>query len=324
MDLLLVGFIALYAYRGYRRGFIVEALELGGLLIGVALALSLNAVFGAPFRLFGMSPGAANFTGGAVIFVIWAVGAMLLARRVQGRTGPGAVSAPFRTGGVVLGAGWALLLGSFLIVLITAIPSPSFVNRAIARSLVGTTVLSAESPFYSMVEGLATREARNLVLFVRQYLARFEPEKQIEPEDCLDIESSGDIGIDAATEEALLELVNGERDGRGLGRLAPHSRMREVARTHSSDMYERGYFCHRNPDGLDPFDRFREAEVLYLVAGENLALAPTVELVHRGLMNSPRHRDNILKEGFTNLGVGVYKGPFGLMVTQNFCGGCEE
>jgi uncharacterized protein YkwD len=44
-------------------------------------------------------------------------------------------------------------------------------------------------------------------------------------------------------------------------------------------------------------------------------------MVHRGLMNSPGHRANILNREFTRVGIGVQDaGIYGLMVTQNFAG----
>ena len=93
----------------------------------------------------------------------------------------------------------------------------------------------------------------------------------------------------------------------------------EVARRHSVDMFARGYFAHDTPEGRDPFERMREANVRFLTAGENLALAPTVQVAHRGLMNSPGHRANILHSQFGRVGIGIMDGGIrGLMITQDF------
>jgi uncharacterized protein YkwD len=63
----------------------------------------------------------------------------------------------------------------------------------------------------------------------------------------------------------------------------------------------------------------REAHVRYLTAGENLALAPTLQVAHNGLMNSPGHRANILHPQFGHLGIGIMDGGIrGLMVSQEF------
>lgn len=120
-------------------------------------------------------------------------------------------------------------------------------------------------------------------------------------------------------EAEMLRLVNKERIAAGLRPLAPDPELTEVARRHSSDMFARGYFAHDTPEGRDPFDRMRAAEVRFLTAGENLALARSVQIAHTGLMNSPGHRANILRPEFGRVGIGIMDGGVrGLMVTQNF------
>jgi uncharacterized protein YkwD len=120
-------------------------------------------------------------------------------------------------------------------------------------------------------------------------------------------------------EARMLELLNKERVAAGLKPFAPDPELTEVARLHSADMFTRGYFAHDTPEGRDPFDRIREAKVHFVTAGENLALAPTVQVAHTGLMNSPGHRANILHPQFGRVGIGIMDGGIrGLMVTQNF------
>ncbi|HUR09732.1 MAG TPA: CvpA family protein [Flavitalea sp.] len=125
--------------------------------------------------------------------------------------------------------------------------------------------------------------------------------------------------IRAELETEMLSLVNQERIKEGLMPVKADPEMAEVARAHSRDMFARGYFAHLNPDGKTPFDRMTAAGVKYKAAGENLALAPTLQIAHNGLMNSPGHRANILQKNFGRLGIGVLDGgKYGLMITQNF------
>ena len=117
----------------------------------------------------------------------------------------------------------------------------------------------------------------------------------------------------------MLELVNKERAKEGLPTLKPDPEMTRVARAHSKDMFVRGYFAHNAPDGKTPFDRMRTAGVKFNTAGENLALAQTLEIAHSNLMNSPGHRANILHPSFGRLGIGILDGGFyGLMISQEF------
>ena len=120
-------------------------------------------------------------------------------------------------------------------------------------------------------------------------------------------------------EAAMLELVNQEREKAGLKLLVADPELVPVARSHSTDMFSRGYFAHDTPEGLSPFDRMKGANVRFLTAGENLALAPTLQVAHNGLMNSPGHRANILNRDFGRVGIGIMDGGMrGLMISQEF------
>ena len=120
-------------------------------------------------------------------------------------------------------------------------------------------------------------------------------------------------------EAQMLGLINKERMKHGLRPLQADPVLVPVARAHSQDMFARGYFAHDNLEGKDPFDRMRAAGVPFKAAGENLALAQTVEIAHVNLMNSPGHRANILSPSFGRVGIGILDGGFyGLMISQEF------
>jgi uncharacterized protein YkwD len=120
-------------------------------------------------------------------------------------------------------------------------------------------------------------------------------------------------------EAEMLQMINEERQKRGLKILVADTEMLQVARAHSQDMFAKGYFAHDDLNGKDPFDRMRAANIHFETAGENLALAQTVEIAHVNLMNSPGHRANILNPSFGRVGIGILDGGFyGLMISQEF------
>jgi len=120
-------------------------------------------------------------------------------------------------------------------------------------------------------------------------------------------------------ESKMLELVNKERTSRGLRPLQWDPQLLPVARSHSQDMFQRGYFSHYTLEGKDPFDRMKAAGVKYYTAGENLALGPTLMICHDGLMNSPGHRANILNPSYGRIAIGILDGgAYGLMISQEF------
>lgn len=63
----------------------------------------------------------------------------------------------------------------------------------------------------------------------------------------------------------------------------------------------------------------RRGKLRFAAAGENLALGRTLPMAHKGLMDSPGHRANMLRPAFGRVGIGIAdRGRYGLMVTQNF------
>lgn len=130
------------------------------------------------------------------------------------------------------------------------------------------------------------------------------------------------LAADPSGEAQLFALVNTERQRAGLQPLEWDPALAAVARQHAIEMFELGYFAHDSPITGSPFDRMSRAGIRYTAAGENLAFAPTVAVAHRGLMNSPGHRANILSPEFGRIGIGVIKNrEFGLMVVQEFRNG---
>ncbi|HSU28575.1 MAG TPA: CvpA family protein [Chitinophagaceae bacterium] len=120
-------------------------------------------------------------------------------------------------------------------------------------------------------------------------------------------------------EAMMIDLINEEREKEGLTPLKADPDLVPIARAHSNDMFTRGYFAHENPEGMDPFDRMKKAHIRFSAAGENLALAQTLEIAHKNLMNSPGHRANILNPSFGRIGIGILDGGFyGLMISQEF------
>jgi uncharacterized protein YkwD len=127
------------------------------------------------------------------------------------------------------------------------------------------------------------------------------------------------VHFSASAETYMLDLVNQERQKRGLRILVPDTRIRDVARAHSLDMVKNNFFDHKSPTTGYPTDRLLSAGIFYLAMGENLAYAQDLELAHRSLMRSEGHRENILSPFFGRAGIGIVDaGPYGYMCTQEF------
>lgn len=107
-------------------------------------------------------------------------------------------------------------------------------------------------------------------------------------------------------ERQLFDLTNAARVRHGLTALEWDDRAAHTARNHSKDMAYSDYFSHENLQGLSPFDRLKADRIDFRAAGENLAYGQASSIfAHEGLMNSQGHRENILLDTYSHLGVGV-------------------
>lgn len=111
---------------------------------------------------------------------------------------------------------------------------------------------------------------------------------------------------------AVISHTNNRRIAEDLSPLTENEVLNQVAQAKIDDMLAKQYFEHISPEGIGPGDLIEEAGYEYVRYGENLAMggfATNNDLVE-GWMNSPPHRESILSEGFTEIGVAVQQGVF--------------
>jgi len=134
--------------------------------------------------------------------------------------------------------------------------------------------------------------------------------------------ASGPVSL-SGLEAEMLNLINQTRADHGLSMLAPSQMLIDLARSRSSDMISRNYFSHYTPDGQNIKHIFARYGVSYRNFGENLGNASPASYGSPGAflnawMNSPSHRDNMLKGYYTTIGVGVVDGGGRRVVTVLF------
>ncbi len=122
---------------------------------------------------------------------------------------------------------------------------------------------------------------------------------------------------------SLIEQTNQQREKIKLGILETNDTLKISAQLKADDMASRGYFAHNTPDGKDPWYFFHKANYEYQYAGENLAVNfIDSKDVTEAWMNSKTHRDNLLNEKYTQVGIatalGKYKGRDAIFVVQHF------
>lgn len=314
IDVFLIVIVLLSVAHGWQRGFIWGFFDLIRWVLSLVAALRFYQPvarwLGAHLNLWSDAwdkPIAflliAVMTGAAVHFIGYA-----LLRRLSKDVHKHPVNRVF---GILPGLVNGLIAAAIVAALLLAVPlsenlRESVRNSPLANRLAGHTE-SLEAVLVPVFEG-AISETLNLLTI------RPESNERISLPFTVD-----DPRPRSELEAQMLDMVNMERRAAGLAPLAADPELTEVARRHSTDMFKRGYFAHVTPENRDPFDRIREANVRFLAAGENLALAPSLQMAHTGLMKSPGHRANILRPAFGRVGIGIMDGGVrGLMVTQNF------
>ena len=134
--------------------------------------------------------------------------------------------------------------------------------------------------------------------------------------------NEGDYGGDPAA--YMTQLINRDRARFGLSPLRRSGRLDSVAQHHSTDMRDHNFVGHYSPRSGMLTDRLNQARVPRYVAGENVALNQSLADAHIGLLESLGHRMNILSPHYSEIGVGLERGPFGWYVTHVFSGQQEK
>lgn len=135
-----------------------------------------------------------------------------------------------------------------------------------------------------------------------------------------------DEGPPDATE--ILELVNQERQSKGVSPLAVDERLVASAREKAEDMVARSYLKHDSPEGVSGTDIvFRHTGNLCEYGGENIQFFPGKEVTSQMVVNSWKeskpHYDGMLNGKYLLTGIYVKQGTYaasdGYYSVQHFC-----
>lgn len=130
------------------------------------------------------------------------------------------------------------------------------------------------------------------------------PDMPHEPDDGTHHNDGADQEAEFAAE--VVRLVNIERAKAGLSALETDYIVQEAAQVRAREIELS--FSHTRPDGRSCFTALDEVGAVYSGAGENIAYGQhDPEEVMEAWMNSTGHRENILNESYTHIGVGCYE-----------------
>ena len=102
----------------------------------------------------------------------------------------------------------------------------------------------------------------------------------------------------------VLKEINEIRKHHGLQELITESSASAAAALHSQELGERQTLSHWGLDGSRVMERYRAAGGTGLKAGENLGAGDSIRSIIDAWMQSPSHRNNLLRTDWFSAGVG--------------------
>ncbi len=316
LDGIIVLVLTLYALRGIRRGFVLGVVDLLGLLF--ILVVSFSGYLGAApllARAFGMRVETAQLSAFFLLVLVAGLLYTVISHSFLVALRPSRhrprLNGANRWLGMLPGLVQGSVVASLLATALGLLPlNPSIMARA-EESVLAPRLQKASSRVAPNMERLFS-------IGLRQPLLQVQTPGASQIKD-LDFPQQLRLQVQPSAEERMLDLINRDRRAEGLTPLRMDEELRQVARAHSREMFQLSYFAHKSPRTGSPTDRLKAAEIDYMIAGENLAYQPNVEVAHRELMNSPGHRKNIMSPLYKRVGIGVVRGGlYGEMYTQEF------
>lgn len=313
VDLAILILILFFAAEGIRRGFFSQVVDILGFLTSFLISLTFYPI---PAQLlskyFNLPPIAANPVSFLILWILSQAVFFAAASGLIRKYLKNIFHTPINKYlGFIPATANALLFSSFLLLFVVSLPIKPQIKKDVYDSKIGSYLVEKATLVERPLNNVFGPIAKQGLTFLT-----------VKPEEKGSVPlqfTQKNLSVDSASEQKMFNLVNAERQKLGISPLKWNEDQAQVGRAHSRDMFERGYFSHYSPEGKDVGDRLTEADINYGYAGENLALAPTIDRAHTGLMNSEGHKRNILDPAFKELGIGAMDGGvYGKMFTQVF------
>jgi uncharacterized protein YkwD len=154
------------------------------------------------------------------------------------------------------------------------------------------------------------------------YVSSLPPKTQANPQN--QVLGAKTVALPETTDfpglNRLLELSNQSRNAANLPALRLDPTLTKLAQTRADDMALRGYYAHRNPEGLYYYDQLTLTKFSNVYSCENLALDSSKisqTYLDQWLKSPDGHKECLLNSSTTFVGLGVAKLSFGTQTTDD-------
>ncbi len=313
IDLIIILVLFYFATEAWRHGFWVILADfisfLGSILISLSFYKYASLFLRSNFSLSNSVSNALGFLATAIITE--GILGFILAKFLHKVPEKLREHPLLKIAATIPAIGEGLILIAFILTLAVAFPIRSSIKADIVRSRLGSVILEKTV--------VVERSVNEIFGGVIEDSLTYLTVKPGSRESISVPTQSNNLKTDTEGAREMFSLINKERNKLGTPELIWNEKTAKISENYATYMWENHYFGHVSLDGKDVGDRLKEAKINYSVAGENLALAPTVISAHNGLMSSQGHRENILDIKFTKVGIGVIdNGIYGKIFVQVF------
>ena len=302
IDVLIGTLVVLLVVRGWMRGLVREAIDVGTLVVGAILAFRLAPLAGRMLTsVFGMSPDFARVLGGGLLLVaIWvaaSIAGAIITRSMKVLPGLTTLN---RLGGAALGILYTAVLAVIVLTLMSAAPLPVAVADEVDRSAVAAYVAEPVGPAQQALGVVAGDRALQSMAWIRSAVDDWVVDPAVTNITLPEIAGDANVHASVVAAEDLFNRINQTRIDDGLEPLVWSQPMSLVATTRALTAYQTGLLV--SPSSIE--ERLISAGVQFRNADERLVLAATGESL-AGVMDATGT--------YASMGVGIVEGPYGLI-----------
>jgi uncharacterized membrane protein required for colicin V production len=237
IDVIVVALFLFLLVRGWYRGFVREAMDLLGLLVGTVLAFRLGPAVGVVIEaMANISADAARLVGGIVVFFAVGIGAAVLTRVIERKARLPGLNMVNRAGGASLALAWGAFLATLVLTLGVVLPMPPAVADAIDDSAMARTLTdpdgTAQQVFNRLSGDRIVEALLNLqdIVGARRVVLEGAEVVELPPAD------SDDLRASTRHAEEVFALLNRARIDAGLDPLAWSRALADVGSAHAEEM----------------------------------------------------------------------------------------
>jgi membrane protein required for colicin V production len=316
VDWVLLAIFVLLAVRGWMRGLVREAIGLAVVVAGLFVSFRLSTPVGQIVEsLLGTSADVSRLIAGIVIILVIGIAATIVANVLHYgiKLMPG-LSTLNRSAGVV----FSVLAGVLVVVVIVSVLSLLPLPRALSTELESSTIVDAATdPEGAAQQTIGVIAGDRVVAVVLEIQNLFGESLMIGPD-------SGSVRIPAADEaetrpaeraaDNVFSQLNRTRAQNDAAPLVRSEVLDELAVARATELYVAGRLSDRSSDGRFVFVDLQAAGIPVQQADQVVALASSPRSASEGLAADAASLEEMVDRNHLRAGVGVVKGPLGLLV----------